>query len=52
MLLLLLPDHQTTQLKLSRDRSSVKSDISFELVRQFNIFLFHAFQYVILGDIY
>lgn len=52
MLLLLLPDYQTTQLNLSRDRSSVKSNISFELVRQFNIFLLYAFWYVMLGDIY
>ncbi|XP_005018691.1 interleukin-9 receptor-like isoform X1 [Anas platyrhynchos] len=32
MPLLLLPDHQTTQPKLSRDRNSVKSEVSFELV--------------------
>ncbi|XP_016157313.1 PREDICTED: interleukin-9 receptor-like [Ficedula albicollis] len=32
MPLQLLPDNQTTQLKLSRDRSSVKSNISFELI--------------------
>ncbi|XP_064887194.1 uncharacterized protein LOC106145765 isoform X1 [Columba livia] len=32
MPLLLPPDHQTTQPKLSRDRSTVKSEISFKLI--------------------
>ncbi|XP_062470690.1 interleukin-9 receptor-like isoform X1 [Pezoporus occidentalis] len=32
MPLLLLPDHQTAQPKLSRGRSSVKSEVSFELI--------------------
>ncbi|XP_029857149.1 interleukin-9 receptor-like isoform X1 [Aquila chrysaetos chrysaetos] len=32
MPLLLLPDHQTTQPKLSRDRSRTKSEVSFELI--------------------